>query len=132
MSALSPVKLWFYEVISNTIKLPEAPLSKRGRQEASEIPRGGVSGRVIHQRSVAAIRSAYEATGGRLLIIGVGGTDSAEAAYEKIRAGASLLEVYTGLVYKGPGASGRLFEWIEMDEHGVEMNENGVEMNENE
>ena len=38
-----------------------------------------------------------------MTIIGVGGTDSPEAAYEKIRAGASLVEVYTGLVYKGPG-----------------------------
>lgn len=90
-------------VISNTIKNPEAKLSKKGREEANAIGKGGVSGRVIHKRSVAAIRSAYQATGGRLTIIGVGGTDSAEAAYEKIRAGASLVEVYTGLVYKGPG-----------------------------
>ncbi|CAE7322257.1 pyrD [Symbiodinium natans] len=90
-------------VISNTIKNPEAQLSSSGRQAADAIGKGGVSGRVIHARSVAAIRSAFEATGGRLPIIGVGGTDSAEAAYEKIRAGASLVEVYTGLVYKGPG-----------------------------
>ncbi|CAK9025006.1 unnamed protein product [Durusdinium trenchii] len=90
-------------VISNTIKNPEVQLSPEGRAAADAIGKGGVSGRVIHQRSVAAIRSAYQATGGRLTIIGVGGTDSAEAAYEKIRAGASLVEVYTGLVYKGPG-----------------------------
>ncbi|CAE7579689.1 pyrD [Symbiodinium sp. CCMP2456] len=90
-------------VISNTIKNPEAQLSSAGRQAADAIGKGGVSGKVIHRRSVAAIRSAFEATGGRLPIIGVGGTDSAEAAYEKIRAGASLVEVYTGLVYKGPG-----------------------------
>eukprot|EP00434_Breviolum_minutum_P044216 symbB.v1.2.039469.t1/scaffold6583.1/size16869/2 len=65
-------------VISNTIKNPEAKLSKKGREEADAIGKGGVSGRVIHKRSVAAIRSAYQATGGRLTIIGVGGTDSAE------------------------------------------------------
>ncbi|CAJ1330226.1 unnamed protein product, partial [Effrenium voratum] len=90
-------------VISNTIKNPEATLSKEGRVAADAIGKGGVSGRVLHRRSLAAIKAAYVATGGRLPIIGVGGTDSAEAAYEKIRAGASLVEVYTGLVYKGPG-----------------------------
>eukprot|EP00930_Biecheleria_cincta_P096562 TRINITY_DN88393_c0_g1_i1.p1 TRINITY_DN88393_c0_g1~~TRINITY_DN88393_c0_g1_i1.p1 ORF type:complete len:452 (-),score=69.52 TRINITY_DN88393_c0_g1_i1:76-1431(-) len=90
-------------VISNTIPQAQAKLSATGRAVADEIGKGGLSGRPIHSRSVAAIRSAYQATGGRLPIIGVGGTDSAEAAYEKIRAGASLVEVYTGLVYKGPG-----------------------------
>ena len=84
-------------VISNTIKNPEAQLSSTGRQAADAIGKGGVSGKVIHRRSVAAIRSAFEATGaftqtgqgsfapqlrkgGRLPIIGVGGTDSAEAS----------------------------------------------------
>ena len=51
-------------VISNTIKNPEAQLSNAGRQAADAIGKGGVSGRVIHRRSVAAIRSAFEATGG--------------------------------------------------------------------
>eukprot|EP00931_Biecheleriopsis_adriatica_P035171 TRINITY_DN20252_c0_g1_i1.p1 TRINITY_DN20252_c0_g1~~TRINITY_DN20252_c0_g1_i1.p1 ORF type:complete len:449 (+),score=105.32 TRINITY_DN20252_c0_g1_i1:67-1413(+) len=90
-------------VISNTVPNAQAELSSEGRQAANAIGKGGVSGKPIHARSVAAIRSAYEVTGGRLPIIGVGGTDSAQAAYEKIRAGASLVEVYTGLVYKGPG-----------------------------
>ena len=46
---------------------------------ADAIGKGGVSGRVLHRRSLAAIKAAYVATGGRLPIIGVGGTDSAEA-----------------------------------------------------
>ncbi|CAE8697460.1 unnamed protein product, partial [Polarella glacialis] len=79
-------------VISNTVPQQQAQLSTTGREVADAIGKGGLSGRPIHARSVAAIRSAYEATGGRLPIIGVGGTDSAEAAYEKIRAGASLVE----------------------------------------
>lgn len=90
-------------VISNTVPQQQAQLSPEGRAAADAIGKGGLSGRPIHKRSVAAIRSAYEATGGRLPIIGVGGTDDAEAAYEKVKAGASLLEVYTGLVFKGPG-----------------------------
>jgi len=49
------------------------------------------------------VRYLYNATNGRAPIIGVGGVDSAEAAYEKIRAGASLVQLYTGLVYNGPG-----------------------------
>jgi dihydroorotate dehydrogenase len=45
----------------------------------------------------------YRATGGRVPIIGVGGIMTAEDAYEKIKAGATLVEVYTGFVYGGPG-----------------------------
>jgi len=90
-------------VLSNTLPDREVPLSGGGREAAAVIGKGGLSGRPIHARSVAAIRTAYQLTGGRLPIIGVGGVDSAEAAYEKIRAGASLVEVYTGLVYSGPG-----------------------------
>lgn len=89
-------------VISNTMPWKEAVLSEEGRQAAAAIGKGGLSGRALHSRSVAAIRTAYEATGGRLPIIGVGGTDSPEAAYAKIRAGASLVEVYTGMVFNGP------------------------------
>jgi len=77
-------------------------LSAEGREAASAIGRGGLSGRPLRDRSTAAVREVYRLTGGKVPIIGVGGVDSAEAAYEKIRAGASLVEVYTGLVYKGP------------------------------
>ena len=66
------------------------------------IGRGGLSGPPLAERSNALIRYLYQKTGGTLPIIGVGGIDSAEAAYEKIRAGASLVQVYTALVYEGP------------------------------
>ena len=48
------------------------------------------------------LRRAYALSGGRLPLIGVGGIDSAEAAYARIRAGASLIQLYTALVYRGP------------------------------
>ena len=48
------------------------------------------------------IRLIYKRTNGQLPIIGVGGIDSADAAIEKIRAGASLVQVYTGMVFTGP------------------------------
>ena len=49
------------------------------------------------------LRRAYALSEGRLPLIGVGGIDSAEAAYARIRAGASLVQLYTALAYRGPG-----------------------------
>ena len=72
-----------------------------------EIGRGGLSGRPLAGRATALVRHLRRRTPG-VPIIGVGGVDSAEAAYEKIRAGASLVEVYTGLVYEGPALVGRI------------------------
>ncbi|MEP0545468.1 MAG: quinone-dependent dihydroorotate dehydrogenase [Rhodothermales bacterium] len=73
-----------------------------------EIGRGGLSGVPLAERATALIRHLSRRTEGSVPIIGVGGVDSAEAAYRKIRAGASLVEVYTGLVYEGPGLVGRI------------------------
>lgn len=72
------------------------------------IGRGGLSGRPLAARSTALVRRLHRLTDGALPIIGVGGVDSPEAAYEKIRAGASLVELYTGLVYEGPGLPSRI------------------------
>jgi dihydroorotate dehydrogenase len=69
----------------------------------AKIGEGGLSGRPLADRATVLVRYLYNATNGRVPIIGVGGVDSAEAAYEKIRAGASLVQLYTGLVYNGPG-----------------------------
>ena len=63
---------------------------------------GGLSGRPLHHRSTEVIRHIYGQSCGRLPIIGVGGVFSAEDAWEKITAGASLIQVYTSLVYEGP------------------------------
>ncbi|HRY30395.1 MAG TPA: quinone-dependent dihydroorotate dehydrogenase [Elusimicrobiota bacterium] len=65
-------------------------------------PDGGVSGRPLRERSTDMLRRLYRASRGRLFLIGVGGVFTAEDAYEKVLAGASLVEVYTGLVYEGP------------------------------
>jgi dihydroorotate dehydrogenase len=63
---------------------------------------GGVSGRPLRSRSTQLIRYLYRTTGGCLPIVGVGGVASGLDAYDKIRAGASLVELFTGLVYAGP------------------------------
>lgn len=64
---------------------------------------GGLSGPPIESRSTQLVRYLYQKTKGKLPIIGVGGVNSAETAYAKIRAGASLVQLYTGMVYHGPG-----------------------------
>ncbi|MBB6017963.1 quinone-dependent dihydroorotate dehydrogenase [Deinococcus radiopugnans] len=69
---------------------------------------GGLSGRPLTRKSTTLIREAYRLTGGTLPIVGVGGIFSPADAYAKLRAGASLLEVYSALVYEGPGLVRRL------------------------
>jgi len=64
---------------------------------------GGLSGKPLRRRSTEIVRRIYKLTKGKLPIVGAGGIFSAEDAYEKIRAGASLVEIYTGLIYRGPG-----------------------------
>jgi dihydroorotate dehydrogenase len=69
----------------------------------ARIGAGGLSGRPLAARANSMIRRLHRLTDGKMPLVGVGGIDSAEEAYRRIRAGASLLEVYTGLVYRGPG-----------------------------
>ena len=63
---------------------------------------GGISGAPVRQKSTEVIRFIHQQTGGKLPIIGVGGIFTAEDAWEKITAGASLIQVYTGWTYNGP------------------------------
>lgn len=72
-------------------------------QRLDAIGRGGLSGQPLEARSRALTRTLYRLTNGEVPIIGVGGIASGEIAYRRIRAGASLLQLYTGLIYEGPG-----------------------------
>ena len=87
---------------NTTITRPETsdPCGKRVYQET-----GGLSGRPLRRRSTEIIRHIYRHAQGRLPIIGVGGIFDADDAWEKIVAGASLLQLYTGLVYEGPSVT---------------------------
>ena len=69
---------------------------------------GGVSGRPVFQRSTAMLARIYTLTGGKLPLIGIGGIDSGETALAKFEAGASLVQLYTGLIYEGPGLIERI------------------------
>ncbi len=77
-------------------------LSRAGLQHAHQREAGGLSGKPLQKRSTQVIREVYRATGGSLPIVGSGGIFTADDAYDKIRAGASLVQIYTGLIYQGP------------------------------
>ncbi|MCY7391420.1 MAG: quinone-dependent dihydroorotate dehydrogenase [Leptolyngbyaceae cyanobacterium CAN_BIN12] len=82
---------------------------------------GGISGAPVRQRSTEVIRFIYKETQGQLPIIGVGGIFTAEDAWEKITAGASLVQVYTGWIYEGPWMVRRVLEGLlqKLDEQGL-------------
>lgn len=69
---------------------------------------GGLSGRPITARVTGFVAHIFRQTGGRMPVIGVGGIFNAQDAYEKIRAGASAVQIYTGWIYEGPGAVKRI------------------------
>lgn len=69
---------------------------------------GGLSGRPITAKVTSFVSHIYRATGGQMPIVGVGGIFNAEDAYEKIKAGASAVQIYTGWIYEGPGAVKRI------------------------
>jgi dihydroorotate dehydrogenase len=90
-------------VIGNTTVARPASLRSR---EAAET--GGLSGKPLFAPSTAVLGDMYRLTQGRLTLVGVGGIASAEDAYAKIRAGASLVQLYTALVFAGPALVGRI------------------------
>ncbi|GJD50659.1 Dihydroorotate dehydrogenase (quinone) [Methylobacterium crusticola] len=85
-------------VVSNTTVARPASLTGAARAQT-----GGLSGRPLFSPSTRLLAEAYRRVGAGLPLVGVGGIDSAEAAWIKIRAGARLLQLYSALVYAGPG-----------------------------
>ncbi len=94
-------------------------ITKTGKSVSEEA--GGISGAPLRQRSTEVIRFIHQQTQGQLPIIGVGGIFTAEDAWEKITAGASLIQVYTGLVYEGPWMMRRIMEGLllKLEERGL-------------
>ena len=91
------------------IAVSNTTLARDGLAEAALAKEtGGLSGRPLHQRSTTMLARVYLLTGGRIPLIGIGGIDSGAAAIAKLEAGATLLQLYTGLVYEGPGLIARI------------------------
>ena len=94
-------------ILTNTTTARPPGLVSRQRGEE-----GGLSGPPLAPRALEVLRLAYALSGGRLPLIGVGGIDSGEAAYARIRAGASLVQLYTALVYRGPRLVGEIAQGL--------------------
>jgi len=90
-------------IVSNTtIARPDTLKSRRAKET------GGLSGKPLFAPSTRVLAEMYRLTKGRLTLIGTGGVFSGADAYEKIRAGASLVQLYTALVYGGPKLVGEI------------------------
>lgn len=92
-------------IISNTTVARPGGLRSAHRTEA-----GGLSGKPLFAPSTALLREFYQVLRGAIPLIGVGGVSSARDAYEKVLAGASLIQLYTALVYEGPGLAARILK----------------------
>lgn len=88
--------------VSNTT-LARDRLADPNRKEA-----GGLSGRPLFNRATVVLARVYQLTSGRIPLIGIGGIDSPSTALAKIEAGATLIQLYTGLIYEGPSLIGRI------------------------
>jgi dihydroorotate dehydrogenase len=89
-------------VVGNLAKHRATLVMRSSPERLALLPRGGISGGPIAALSTNMIRRIYRTTRGKYAIIGLGGVFTAEDAYEKIKAGASLVEIITGLIYRGP------------------------------
>tara|TARA_B100000941_G_C28503530_1_gene555790 strand:- start:1399 stop:2445 length:1047 start_codon:yes stop_codon:yes gene_type:complete len=85
-------------IISNT-----TDSNRENLQDIQKNEKGGLSGEPLKDLSTNLIKKFYNATKGKIQIIGVGGVDTGQAAFEKISSGADAVQLYTGMVYKGPG-----------------------------
>jgi dihydroorotate dehydrogenase len=88
-------------VANTTVSRP--PLRSRYKNEA-----GGLSGAPLKPLALKALRDFHQASGGEIPLIGVGGISNADDAWERIRAGASLVQLYTAMVYEGPWIAMRI------------------------
>ncbi|NMG40888.1 quinone-dependent dihydroorotate dehydrogenase [Chelativorans sp. ZYF759] len=89
-------------IVSNTT------LGRKGLKSSKAREAGGLSGRPLFNRSTIVLARMRKLVGHKLPIIGVGGVDSDETAAEKIRAGADLVQLYTGLIFGGPSLPGQI------------------------
>lgn len=81
-------------------------------EQVVQMGAGGLSGRPVKSRSTEVIRYIHQKSEGSIPIIGVGGIHSPEDAYEKLKAGASLVQLYTGFIYEGPALVKRINRYL--------------------
>ena len=99
-------------VAGNTTRSREG-LESISQERLEEIGNGGMSGAPVHKKNLALVKYIHEKSEGRLPIIGVGGIMSPEDAQAMLDAGASLVEIYSGFVFEGPGLIKRIIKHLE-------------------
>ena len=87
------------------LSIPQAKIDQIGN--------GGLSGAPLHKKNVELVRYVHQRSEGKLPIIGVGGIMSGEDAQEMLDAGASLVEIYSGFIYEGPGLVKKIIKHLE-------------------
>lgn len=117
-------------IVSNTTVARPPALSSAHREE-----QGGLSGRPLFKASTEILRQFYQATGGHIPLIGVGGVSTPQDAYDKIKAGARLVQLYTGMVYRGPDIAkyinDGLVQLLQEDGYGHILDAVGADFKEN-
>jgi dihydroorotate dehydrogenase len=94
------------------IAVSNTTLTRNGVKSSAARETGGLSGQPLFARSTAMLARIYLATDGKIPLIGIGGIGSGKQALDKIEAGATLLQLYTGLVYQGPGLIGEIKSFL--------------------
>ena len=90
-------------IISNT-----SDKNRKNLNNINKLEKGGLSGKPIEEISNKTILKFYKILDNKIKIIGVGGVDTGQAAFEKIICGASLVQLYTGMIYRGPGIASKI------------------------
>jgi dihydroorotate dehydrogenase len=99
-------------VAGNTTRSRDG-LTSISPEKIAEIGNGGLSGAPVHKKNLELVRYIHEKSEGKLPIVGVGGIMSPEDAKAMIDAGASLVEIYSGFIYEGPGLVKRIIKHLE-------------------
>lgn len=96
-------------------------VARYGLRSPAKKEAGGLSGKPLRSTSTEMIRKIYRITQGRIPIIGVGGIFTGQDAFEKIQAGANLIQVYTGMIYEGPLIAKKINQQLLqlLDQHGI-------------
>ena len=87
------------------------------QERIDEIGNGGMSGAPVHKKNLELVRYIHQKSEGKLPIIGVGGIMSGEDAKAMLDAGASLVEIYSGFIYEGPGLVKKIITHLETTEN---------------
>ncbi len=112
-------------IIATNTTIEKASLTTKILKETGNLlvnEAGGISGAPLRDRSTAVIRYIYQTSQGQLPIVGVGGVFTADDAWDKITAGASLVQLYTGWTYQGPWTVLRILQGLlnKLEAHGLE------------